>query len=69
MTKEILIQLFTDASIQSGESYEQRSILDSDFDDLADQVINLHLEKMKEINDENYELRTFYENNIINGDR
>lgn len=39
--EEKLIQLFTDCSEQSGETYEQRSINDSDFDELAKDVIKL----------------------------
>ncbi|WP_312364009.1 hypothetical protein [Sphingobacterium sp.] len=69
MEKKILMQLFTDFSIQSGATYENRSIVDSDFDELADSIIKLHLEKTKDLHDENYELRTFYEDSIINGDR
>lgn len=39
--EEKLIQLFTDCSEQSGETYEQRSINDSDFAELAKNVVKL----------------------------
>ena len=39
--KRELIQLFSDASEQYGETYEYRCIYDYDFDDLAQDVIKL----------------------------
>lgn len=39
--KEELMQLFSDCSEQYGETYEQRCIYDSNFDELADSVVKL----------------------------
>jgi len=35
MKKDEIVQMLTDRSTQNGETYEQRCIEDSDFDDLA----------------------------------
>ena len=69
MDKKQIIQLLSDASVQIGETYEMRSIMDSDFDLLADAILRLHEISVKELKDENYDLHRFYEDKIQSGDR
>ena len=42
-----LMQLLSDTSEQYGEDYEHRCIYDNDFDDLADDIIKLFVEKVE----------------------
>ena len=41
MKREIIMQMLSDSSIQTGATYEERSIPDSNFDFLADAIISL----------------------------
>lgn len=40
MTRDELIRLFSDFSVQWGESYEERGIVDNYFDELAEVLLN-----------------------------
>lgn len=68
MDKEQIIQILSDASLQNGKTYEERCVVDSDFDSVADEIFTLHKSNVKSLEDENYELNTFKENCISNGD-
>ena len=42
MEHKTLVQLLSDFSTQSGETYEQRAISDSEFDNVASAIIKLY---------------------------